>query len=101
MVSEDFQKQAMVFKALGHPTRLLIVHALSERERTVGEIQEIVGASLPTGSRHLQILREAGVIQGTKVGSSIICTLSTPCLVNVLTCLGDVRSGCCHQSPKQ
>jgi DNA-binding transcriptional ArsR family regulator len=50
------------FAALADPTRARIVDALAARERTVNEIVELFPISQPSISRHLRILREAGLV---------------------------------------
>ena len=50
-------EQAKIFKALGHPSRLLMVHALREGEKCVCDLQSLIGADMSTVSRHLAVLR--------------------------------------------
>ena len=50
------------FAALADPTRVQIVDALAKRARTVSEIVELFSISQPSISRHLRILREAGLV---------------------------------------
>ena len=54
--------QARVMKALAHPTRLFIVEELGRGERCVCELTEMVGADVSTVSKHLALLRNAGVV---------------------------------------
>ena len=82
-----FEREAAVFKALGHPTRLRIVKALAGGEKCVCELQGITGGSLSTVSRHLQVLRTAGVIESRKEGLNIYCSLGLPCIGTMLACL--------------
>lgn len=60
--------QARIFKALGHPSRLLMVDALREGEKCVCELQALVGDDMSTISKHLAVLREAGVVSAEKRG---------------------------------
>ena len=78
--------QAKIFKALGHPSRLLMVDALRQGEKCVCELQELVGDDMSTVSRHLTVLREAGVVSAEKRGVNIYCTLSLCCLDTFLSC---------------
>lgn len=50
------------FETLAEPTRRAILDLLRERERTVSELVEILGASQPSVSKHLRVLREAGLV---------------------------------------
>jgi DNA-binding transcriptional ArsR family regulator len=51
-----------VFEALADPTRRRIVELLAEEERSVGEVASHFQVSRPAVSRHLRVLREAGVV---------------------------------------
>ena len=52
-----------IFKALAHPARLMIVDELTEHdERCVCELSDLVGSDLSTVSRHLSVLRGAGIV---------------------------------------
>ena len=62
------RESVRVFKALGDPNRLRIVKMLGERELCVCEIREVLGLSTSTVSKHLTILRDAGLILDTKDG---------------------------------
>lgn len=50
------------FAALADPTRARIVEALSEGERTAGELVALFPLSQPAVSQHLRVLREAGLV---------------------------------------
>jgi len=84
---EENETNATFFKALGHPTRLWIVEQLSEREHCVCEFVKAVGDKFPTISRHLSILKDAGVIADRRDGKSIYYRLACPCIVKMLKCL--------------
>jgi DNA-binding transcriptional ArsR family regulator len=51
-----------VFKALGNPQRLSIIHALSHEELSVGQLARGLGISLTVASQHLSILRRLGLV---------------------------------------
>lgn len=87
----DFKSQAQVFKALGHPGRLLIVEELSRGERCVCELAEMVGSEMPTVSRHLSILRNAGIVDDEKRGTQVFYRLMTPCVMNFFHCVASVK----------
>lgn len=63
--------QAKIFKALGHPSRLTMVTALQEGEKCVCELQQMLGFDMSTISKHLAILKEAGVVSTEKKGTSV------------------------------
>jgi DNA-binding transcriptional ArsR family regulator len=51
-----------IFEALADPTRRLIVDLLRERPRLVGELTALLDFSQPGISKHLRVLREAGLV---------------------------------------
>lgn len=53
----------MVFATLAEPTRRAIVDLLRDGERPVGELVDVLGASQPLVSKHLRVLREAGLVE--------------------------------------
>jgi DNA-binding transcriptional ArsR family regulator len=52
-----------VFAALADPTRRRVVELLAERDRTAGELASAFTVSRPAVSRHLRVLRGAGLIR--------------------------------------
>lgn len=74
-------------KALGHPSRLFIVDELSRQKRCVCELTEMVGADTSTVSKHLSILREAGIVEYEKKGTQVYYRLVAPCVLNFFECL--------------
>lgn len=82
-----FEERALLFKALGHPTRLAIVDALADGERDVSSIRGLVGSDLSTISRHLLQLKTSGVLASRRDGKQIFYRLRTPCVVTVLHCV--------------
>ena len=79
--------RSKIFKALGHPSRILLVDALLEGERCVCELRELVGADISTVSKHLSVLREAGVVGHEKRGTNVYYTLRMECVKGFLTCV--------------
>jgi len=72
---------AELFKALGHPARLAIVHAIAAQQACVcGEFVEITGLSQATVSQHLKELKSAGIIQGSVLGPKTCYCLSASAL---------------------
>ncbi len=84
------EAKAAVIKALAHPTRLFIAIELSKGERCVCELTEMVGDDVSTVSRHLSVMRAAGVVADRRVGTKVICSLRVPCLRQLLDCVDTV-----------
>jgi len=57
---------AKIFKALAHPARVRLLHRLMDNECCVSEVEKCLGISQPNVSQHLKILKEAGLIAGTR-----------------------------------
>jgi DNA-binding transcriptional ArsR family regulator len=86
----NFEARAAVIKALAHPTRLLIVDELARRERCVCELREMVGDDMSTISKHLSVLRQAGIVQDEKRGLQVWYSLKVPCILNFFGCVEKV-----------
>ncbi len=82
-----FEARARIMKALGHPTRLFMVHQLRDRERCVCELTEMVGADMSTVSKHLAILKGAGIVQDEKRGAQVYYSLRCPCVLEFFDCI--------------
>jgi DNA-binding transcriptional ArsR family regulator len=86
-----FKGTALVFKALAHPGRLLMLEELSRGERCVCELAALVGSKMPTVSRHLSQLKNAGIVEDEKRGSQVFYRLATPCVMDFFRCVAVVR----------
>ena len=87
-IKNGSRNEAEVFKALGHQTRLWIVDQLADRqEHCVCEFVEAVGADFSTISKHLLVLKNAGVIEDDKRGKQVFYRLSCTCVTQFITCL--------------
>jgi len=74
----------LVFKALSDPTRRRILQLLRERPMTAGQIAEHFDSSKPTLSAHFAVLREAGLVESEKVGTTIHYSLKVSVLEDAL-----------------
>jgi len=81
------QARAEIFKALGHPARLAMITALGKGERCVCELQELVGSDMSTVSKHLTVLRAAGLVDSDKRGKQVFYSLRLPCTLGFLDCV--------------
>ena len=80
--------RAVVLKALAHPDRLRVFDLLSSQgERCVCSIAELLEISQPMTSKHVAMLRDAGLLDSRKEGSLVFYRVSTPCLVEFFKCL--------------
>jgi ArsR family transcriptional regulator len=85
-----FEAQAAVIKAMAHPTRLFIVDQLSHGEKCVCELTEMVDADVSTISKHLSVLKGAGIVQDDKRGTQVFYRLEMPCVLGFFACVRSV-----------
>ncbi len=81
-----FKTHAAIIKTLAHPTRLLILDELSRGERCVQALTKLVGSEMPTVSRHLSLLKSAGIIEDEKRGAQVFYSVRVPCVLEVFSC---------------
>lgn len=84
---QKYEARARIIKALGHASRLMMIDELSRGERCVCELRELVGADLSTVSKHLSVLRNAGIVEDDKRGVQVFYRLKVPCLLNFFGCV--------------
>ena len=87
-----YTERAKVMKALAHPTRLFIVDQIAEQERCVCELTAMIGADISTVSKHLSVLKEAGIVADDKRGLQVFYRLRIPCVLNIFGCIEGVLS---------
>ncbi len=80
-------ERAQVIKALGHPTRLLFVEQLAAGERCVCELTDLADADVSTVSRHLAVLKHAGILSSERRGQKVFYRLRTPCVLGFFDCI--------------
>ena len=78
------ENQAFIFKALGQSTRLQILELLKEGERCVCEIFPEIKQEQANVSKHLSILKQAGIVDSRKEGLRIIYWIKSPEVLNLL-----------------
>ncbi len=92
-----FEARARIARALGHPSRLAMVEELSRGERCVCELRDLVGADLSTVSRHLTLLKNAGIVEDDKRGVRVFYRLKTH---GALHCLGCIEAALQNRARK-
>ncbi|HET6952031.1 MAG TPA: metalloregulator ArsR/SmtB family transcription factor [Acidimicrobiales bacterium] len=76
--------KAELFKALAHPARVRALEVLADGERTVSELQPLVGIESSHLSQQLGVLRRAGLVSTRREGSSVIYALRDPLVADLL-----------------
>jgi ArsR family transcriptional regulator len=76
---------------MAHPSRLFMVDELSRGERCVCELTAMVGADISTVSKHLSLLKKAGIVADRKEGLQVYYRLKTPCILRFFECVESVQ----------
>jgi len=91
-IKPQYEARAKILKAMAHPSRLLIIEELQKQERCVNELTNMVGADTSTVSKHLSVLKNAGLVTDEKRGNSIFYHLRVPCIMDFMGCVENVLS---------
>jgi DNA-binding transcriptional ArsR family regulator len=89
-IKAGYEARAAIIKAMGHPTRLYIVDLLAQKSLCVAELTDLIGADMSTVSKHLSVLKAAGIIDDDKRGAHVYYSLKTPCVMNFFGCVEKV-----------
>lgn len=81
------EAKAKVLKALAHPTRLWMAEQLSTGEMCVCEFVDQIDADFSTISKHLSILKQAGIVGDDKRGKQVFYKLKVPCVLQFISCV--------------
>lgn len=96
---EISQLEANFCAALSDPVRLLILYSLNEGPRNVTELATELNINQPTASRHLKILRERGLVNTVRSGTTITYHLTDSRLIQALDLMrGIMRDHLVYQS---
>ncbi len=96
---QHFTERARIIKALAHPLRLFFVEELSRQERCVCELTEMAGFDISTVSKHLSVLKNAGILVDDKRGNQVFYRLRTPCVLNFFGCVEAVLNSGAETDP--
>lgn len=87
---QRYEARAAIAKALAHPTRLMILDVLNDREMCVCDLTELAGADQSTVSKHLAVLKQAGLVEDRKKGVMAFYRVKVCCLKEFWRCLETV-----------
>ncbi len=83
---EQYEQRAEIAKALAHPTRLLLLDALGKGECCVCELNTLVDIDQSTLSKHLSVLKNAGLVEVRKKGLWVHYRLRCACVLSFFDC---------------
>jgi DNA-binding transcriptional ArsR family regulator len=85
---EFFAQIAEVLKAMADPMRLRLLHALQTGERCVGDLVAVVGGSQANVSKHLAVLKKAGLVRCRREGASVVYAIDEPSVFDICASVG-------------
>ncbi|NQU64785.1 MAG: winged helix-turn-helix transcriptional regulator [SAR324 cluster bacterium] len=89
-IKARYDEQARIIKALAHPSRLMIVEELHGGKKCVSDLTEFVGSDTSTVSKHLSVLKNAGLVLTEKQGTTVFYHLRMPCILDFFSCIESV-----------
>lgn len=87
VMRQGAQAACALMKVLSNPDRLLLLCALAEGEKNVGELEQALGIVQPTLSQQLAVLREEDLVATRREGKSIYYRLDSPPAMAVMQVL--------------
>ncbi len=84
---EEAEIRSKIIKAMAHPVRLMIIECLKDSTRSFSEIFDLFALDKSTVSKHLLVLKEAGIVSSKKSGTDMIYTLEVPCVTDFFGCV--------------
>jgi ArsR family transcriptional regulator len=87
---DHLEARARVLKAMAHPSRLFIIEELEKGEQCVCDLTAMIGADVSTVSKHLSVLKQAGLVLDDKRGNQVFYRLRVPCILNFFGCVESV-----------
>ena len=81
--TDVFDMQAQLCQSLSNPVRLRIIHTLKDAPKSVNEISAELGASQPTISRHVSVLRSVGLLTAHRRAQEVYYEITNPKIVEV------------------
>jgi len=89
---KQYIREAEIFKALSHPTRILILYSIKNEQYTVTELAQKAGIDISTMSKHLDLLKRYQIIVGEKIKNKMYYKINMPCIFNFLNCAKTITS---------
>ena len=78
-----FEEVSSYFSIMAEPTRLKILHAICQEEKSVNVIVEEVGATQTNVSRHLALMYRSGVVSRRKEGNQAFYRITDPAMMEI------------------
>ena len=92
IIKKNARDRSIVVKAMAHPTRLLIMERLTHGEQCVNELTALAGCDVTTLSKHLSVMKKAGLLVCEKRGVSCYYQIACPCFGEFFRCIDLISS---------
>lgn len=90
-VRRSAKERSAIVKAMAHPTRLLVMEVLTQGEKCVNDLTLLAGCDVTTLSKHLAVMRRAGLLQCEKRGVSVFYQIACPCFLEFFRCIDLIK----------
>lgn len=84
---KKYEDRVTILKAMAHPTRLFILDQLKAGPLCVCDINDMIDADISTVSKHLSVLKNAGLVSSVKKGLQVHYSLEMPCVLESFQCM--------------
>jgi ArsR family transcriptional regulator len=84
---EDAEIRAKIIKAMAHPVRLMVIEFLKNGDQSFSDIFDLFQLDKSTVSKHLLVLKEAGIVSSRKDGTDMVYKLVVPCVIDFFSCV--------------
>jgi DNA-binding transcriptional ArsR family regulator len=88
--------RSVIVKAMAHPTRLLVMDVLTQGEKCVNDLTNLAGCDVTTLSKHLALMRRAGLLQCEKRGVNVFYQIACPCFLEFFRCIDLIQTNQIH-----
>ncbi len=85
--AEEAEIRSRIIKAMAHPVRLMAIDALKESDRSFSALNDMFSLDKSTVSKHLSVLKEAGIVSSRREGADVIYRLEVPCVIDFFGCV--------------
>jgi len=85
-----YELQAEICRTLSHSMRIAMLHLLADEPREVGRLAEALGISQPNASKHLSVMRAAGLVEAIRDGRGSVYRLTDPGVIDACDRMADV-----------
>lgn len=82
--------QAEICRTLSHPVRIAILHVLAGEPHEVGRLAEAIRVSQPNVSKHLAVMRAAGLVEAERDGRGSVYRLTDPGVIDACDLMAQV-----------